>query len=711
MKQVTQSLRTGAIELAEVPAPAPRPGHVVIRTSRTLVSTGTERMLVEFGQGNLLQKARQQPDKVQKVIDKMRKDGIRATLDAVFAKFGEPVPLGYCNMGRVVETGPGVRAFAPGDRVVSNGKHAEVVAAPVNLCAAVPADVTDEEAAFTIIGAIALQGIRLIQPTLGETVVVQGLGLIGLIAVQILRASGCRVIGVDLDQAKLELAARFGATTVNLANGEDPIAVAMATTGGHGVDGVVITASTTSNEPIHQAAQMCRKRGRIVLVGVVGLSLSRGDFYEKELTFQVSCSYGPGRYDPNYEEKGQDYPFGFVRWTEQRNMEAVLGLMASGKLDVKPLITHRYSIDDAAAAYKTITDEKSSMGVILEYPQGESTSATAVLNRTIETRPAAIPDGPRISFIGSGNYAQAVLIPAFAKSGARFRGIASNNGLTARTMAQRFGFERITTSPDELLHDTETDAVIVATRHDSHADYVVKALNAGKHVFVEKPLALSLEGIDAIAAASAARPECQIMIGFNRRFSPLIQTAIKLLRAKPGPHSFLMTVNAGALPGDHWAHDSLLGGGRIVGEACHFLDLLRFLAGAPAASSSIIRMAGPAKDTVAITLGFDNGCLGTIVYYANGGASFPKERLEIFSGGSILQLDDFRNLTGYSWPGFRKHKLSKQDKGQLACTHAFALALANGSSAPIPRHEIFEVSRLIIDLATRLDAGQTSTRL
>ncbi|MGE5563258.1 MAG: bi-domain-containing oxidoreductase [Bacillota bacterium] len=701
MKQVTQSLRSGAIELAEVPAPAAVPGQLVIRSSRTLVSAGTERMIVEFGQGNLLQKARRQPEKVKQVIDKMRSDGIRPTIEAVFAKFGEPVPLGYCNMGRVVETGPGVTGFAAGDRVVSNGRHAEVIAAPVNLCAAVPPNVSDDEAAFTIIGAIALQGIRLINPTLGELVVVQGLGLIGLVAVQLFRANGCRVIGIDVDESKLELARRFGAETVNLAGGQDPVEAAKAHSGGRGVDAVLITASSSSNELVHQAATMCRKRGRIVLVGVVGLSLSRADFYEKELTFQVSCSYGPGRYDPNYEDKGQDYPFGFVRWTEQRNMDAVLNLMSTGRLDVKPLITHRYPIDNASAAYETITGDKSSMGVILEYPVDELPDA-AVLARTIDARPAKPTGKPAISFIGSGSYAQAVLIPAFARSGARLRGIASNNGLSVRTTAGKFGFERITTAADEVICDADTDAVVIATRHDSHAAYVIRALAAGKHVFVEKPLALTIEEVDAVAEATAAAPDLHLMIGFNRRFSPLTQTAKRLLRAKSGPHSFMMTVNAGELPRDHWAQDRVLGGGRIIGEACHFVDLLRFLADARVASSSIERMGGVTNDTVAITLAFENGCLGTIAYYANGEKSFPKERLEIFSGGSVLQLDNFRTLTGFGWPGFQKQSLRRQDKGQNACSEAFMASLRSGRAAPIPLDQLFEVSRLIVQLDAQL---------
>jgi threonine dehydrogenase-like Zn-dependent dehydrogenase len=412
MKQILQSLKTGATEVAEVPCPAVRRGQLLIRSSHTLVSAGTERMLVEFGKASYIDKARQQPDKVRMVLDKIRTDGLMPTVEAVFNKLDQPLPLGYCNVGTVLEAGAGVAGFAPGDRVVSNGKHAEVVSRAAEPVRRVPDAVADEEAAFTVLGAIALQGIRLVQPTLGETVVVTGLGLIGLVAVQLLRAHGCRVLGLDFDPEKLALAKSFGAEVVNLAAGQDPVAVALAYSRGRGVDAVIITASTKSNEPVHQAALMCRKRGRIVLVGVTGLELSRADFYEKELSFQVSCSYGPGRYDPAYEEKGNDYPVGFVRWTEQRNLEAVLDMMADGRLDVKPLISHRFALDQAEAAYALVGGSGPSLGILLQYPTAEQKPADVLRQPTVALGAdvpvaGAAAGGAVLGFVGSGNYATA----------------------------------------------------------------------------------------------------------------------------------------------------------------------------------------------------------------------------------------------------------------------------------------------------------------
>ncbi len=417
MKQVLQNLKNGSTEIAEVPAPRAGRGQLLMRTTRTLVSAGTERMMVNFGKAGLIDKARQQPDKVRMVLDKIRTDGLMPTIAAVRNKLDQPLAMGYCNVGEVVEVGAGVTGYAVGDRVASNGKHAELVAVPVNLCAKVPDAVPDDAAAFTVLGAIALQGIRLAQPTLGETVVVTGLGLIGLVTVQLLRAHGCRVLGLDFDADKLALARRFGAEVVDLKSGADPVAAALEYSRGRGVDAVIVTASTKSNEPMHQAAQMCRKRGRIVLVGVTGLELSRADFFEKELSFQVSCSYGPGRYDPNYEDKGQDYPVGFVRWTEQRNFEAVLDMLAEGRLDVAPLVSHRFGVAEAERAYAVVGGSEPSLGIVLGFAEPGSEAAAPV--RTVALVPTAAAtiakvDGtPSVSVIGAGNYAGAVLIPAF----------------------------------------------------------------------------------------------------------------------------------------------------------------------------------------------------------------------------------------------------------------------------------------------------------
>lgn len=713
MKQVLQSLKTGATEVANVPAPAARRGQVLVRTRRSLVSVGTERMLVEFGKAGWLEKARLQPEKVRMVLDKIRTDGLAPTFGAVMNKLDQPLPLGYCNVGVALEAGAAT-GFVRGDRVVSNGHHAEVVSVAKNLCARVPDGVSDEEAAFTVIGAIALQGIRLAEPTLGESVVVTGMGLIGLIAVQLLRSQGCRVMAIDFDQQRLEMARRFGATVVNPGS-EDPVAAAQSFSRGRGVDAVLITAATKSNEPMHQAAQMSRKRGRIVLVGVAGLELSRADFFEKELTFQVSCSYGPGRYDPVYEERGIDYPVGFVRWTEQRNFEAVLDMMADRRLDVRPLVSHRIPIADALRAYELVSGGESALGIVLEYPEESVLSEADLRSDSVElsavNTTSAGTSIPSISFIGSGNYATAVLIPAFKATDARLRTIVSRGGVTGVHAGRKFGFESTTTESDRVFSDSGTDAVVIATRHDTHAGFVVRALESGKHVFVEKPLALSVTELDQIAAAYATasandrRPI--LMVGFNRRFSPHARQARVLLEGVREPMAMVMTVNAGAIPPEHWTQDPLVGGGRIIGEACHFIDLMRYLTGSPITSFeavSIGKAAGVSTtdDKATIILRFADGSIGTIVYLANGHKSFPKERLEVFAGGRILQFDNFRKLEGYGWTSFSKSKLWKQDKGQVACAAAFVSAVRTGGPAPIPFDEVLEVSRVAVVVAEAL---------
>ena len=704
MKQILQSLKTGITEVAELPVPAVKRGQLLIASSQTLVSAGTERMLVEFGKAGYLEKARQQPDKVRMVLDKIRTDGLMPTLEAVFNKLDQPLPLGYCNVGRVAALGAGTQGFDVGDRVVSNGKHAEAVSVPVNLCAKVPAAVPDEEAAFTVLGAIALQGIRLVQPTLGETVVVTGLGLIGLVTVQLLRAHGCRVLGLDFGADKLAMARSFGAETVDLAAGQDPVAAAMSYSRGRGVDAVIVTAATKSSEPMHQAALMSRKRGRIVLVGVTGLELSRADFFEKELTFQVSCSYGPGRYDANYEERGNDYPVGFVRWTEQRNLEAVLDMMADGRLDVKPLISHRFTIDEASQAYELVGGAGKSLGILLSYPGLTVDARARTVAVTAGEAPPARSTALGVSVIGSGNYATAVLLPAFKLAGARLRSVVSSAGVSGLHAARKFGFEETTTDSDRVFADAQSGALVITTRHDSHAQYVLRAIDAGKHVFVEKPLCLTLDELDAIEAALAARRAAagvapMLMVGFNRRFAPQVERMRQLLAGAVGPKAFIMTVNAGSIPAEHWTQDAAVGGGRIVGEACHFIDLLRHLAASPISGWERTDMASASGDTVTLQLRFADGSIGTVHYFANGSKAFPKERLEVFAAGRVIQLDNFRKLTGFGWPGFTKMNLWRQDKGQKACVSRFVAAMKSDCIAPIPVDELLEVSRISIEVA------------
>jgi predicted dehydrogenase/threonine dehydrogenase-like Zn-dependent dehydrogenase len=710
MKQILQNLKTGSTELTEIPSPRCRPGHLLIRSSSTLVSAGTERMLVEFGKANLLDKARQQPEKVRMVLDKIKTDGVLPTLEAVRNKLDQPLPMGYCNVGVVVEVGRGVTDFSVGDRVASNGKHAEMVCVPKNLCAKVPDSVSDEASAFTVIGAIGLQGIRLIQPTLGEAVVVTGLGLIGLMTVQLLKAHGCRVLGLDYDTGKLALAQKLGADTVDLNQTADPLGASMMFSRGRGVDAVLITASTKSNEPVHQAAQMCRKRGRIVLVGVTGLELSRADFYEKELSFQVSCSYGPGRYDSQYEDNGHDYPIGHVRWTEQRNFEAVLDMLADGRLQTDVLISHRIPFDQATTAYDLISSRSPSLGIILQYPEPDAFSHSRLLRRTIARLEEPLegersPATPVVGCIGAGNYATQVLLPAFKKTGIAFRTVASSTGVSAAHAGSKFGFSEVTSDNQCVIESPDNNTVIIATRHDSHAALAAEALKAGKHVFVEKPLAITREELTMLCHVyeDCLRPQASspiVMVGFNRRFAPQIQRMRQMLAGISEPKTFAMTINAGHIPRDHWTQDRLIGGGRIIGEGCHFVDLLRFLAASPIVG---VQAMSTVEDSVTVTLRFADGSIGTVHYFSNGHKSFPKEQLEVFCSGKVLKLDNFRKLRGYGWPGFRKMDLWSQDKGQAACVTAFVDAIRRGACSPIPWDELVEVTQVTFDIMDALN--------
>lgn len=708
MKQILQDMAKGGTTIAEAPAPQVSRGSVVINTRISLISAGTERMLVGFGKASYLEKARQQPEKVKMVLEKIQTDGLMTTIEAVQSKLSQPLVLGYCNVGIVAELGSEVDGFKIGDRVVSNGAHSDIVKVPKNLCARIPDNVEDAQAAFVVVASIGLQGIRLAEPTLGESFVVTGVGLIGLLTVQLLIAHGCRVLAIDFDDSKLELARQFGAVTCNPGKGEDPVAAGMAFSRGHGVDGVIITASTKVSDPVTQAARMSRKRGRIVMVGVTGLELNRADFYEKELSFQVSCSYGPGRYDSNYEDRGQDYPIGFVRWTEQRNFEAVLDMLASGQLNVKPLISHQFNFEDAALAYQALTDDRSGLGIILEYTSNVAERAI----KEVSLNPAATfnPEVPVLAFVGAGNYASRVLIPAFKAAGAQLHTIVTAGGISGVIHGKKTGFAKASTDLEAALSEPEINTVAVVTRHDTHARFVSQALEAGKNVFVEKPLAISqleLEQVQqAYWQAHGRGSSPHLMVGFNRRFSPQVAKMKTLLASVKEPKTFLLTMNAGAIPSNHWTQDNAVGGGRIIGEACHFVDLMRFLAGSKIVSVQARRMGDSpgieiVEDRASITLGFEDGSFGTIIYTANGASSFPKERVEVFTAGRVLQLDNFRKLKGYGWPGFAKLNLWKQDKGQHQCALNFIDSIKTGQPA-IPVDEIFEVARVTIEIAELL---------
>lgn len=703
MKQVLQDLSNGNTLIEDVPSPMLKPGHVKIRTHKTLVSVGTEKMLVDFGRANLIQKARQQPDKVRMVLDKVKTDGLVPTYEAVKNKLSQPLPMGYCNVGTVIELGAGVTEFKIGDRVVSNGHHAEVVVVPKNLCAQVPDQVSDEAAAFTVIGAIALQGMRIVNPTFGETIAVFGMGIIGILTVQLLRANGCQVLAIDFDQDRLTLAQQYGAKTINLAQGQDPVAIAMAHSKGVGIDGVIIAASTTSNDPVHQAANMCRKRGRIVLVGVVGLNLSRADFYEKELSFQVSCSYGPGRYDSLYEQQGQDYPIGFVRWTEQRNFEAVLQGLNTGSIHVDHLITHRFKIDDADKAYDAVT-QGSSLGILLEC-DANKLEETVLSSRVVLNAPSTKAiEKVSLGLIGAGNYASKVLLPAFADTGVTFHSAISSSGVSGVSAAKKFNFMQCTTDVEEIFHSKDINTVVVASRHDSHANYVVRALQAGMHVFCEKPLAINnaqlAEVKQAYQLAENNGTLPVLMLGFNRRFSPLSEQVAANLHSRSEPIAINILVNAGAIPADSWIQDLESGGGRIIGEGCHFVDLCRYFVGERISGVHAMALRNSkdniCTDKLMMSLEFEDGSIASIQYLANGSAAFPKERVEVFSGGSVFQIDNFRSLR--SWGGGPNKRLWRQDKGQGRCVDQFVEAIKEGRSSPIAFSEMIEVTEATFEL-------------
>jgi predicted dehydrogenase/threonine dehydrogenase-like Zn-dependent dehydrogenase len=718
MKQLFQHLDTGETALLDVPAPQVARGHVVVRSQASVVSAGTERMLVDFGKANPVQKARQQPEKVREVVDKARTDGVTATVSAVRSKLGQPMPLGYCNAGVVEAVGADVHGVCVGDRVASNGPHAEVVALGQNLVAPMPEGVSFEAAAFAPLAAIGLHGARRAAPTLGERFVVIGLGLVGLLTVQVLRAHGCEVLGVDLDPARVRLARNFGAEAVDASPGEDPIAAASAFTGGVGADGVLIAASTKSDEPVRQAAGMCRRRGRIVLIGVADLSLSRQVFYDKELSFQVSCSYGPGRYDPAYEAGGADYPLPYVRWTEGRNFEAVLRLMATGALDVEPLVTHRFDFDDAPRGYDALAEGDSSLGIVLHYPQaadhdgGEPARPRKVtVEPTSDPTRAASSAAGGVGVIGAGNYATQTVLPALVQADVDRAVIASSGGTSAGVAARRFGFRAAASDAQTVIDDPQVGAVFVLTRHDSHASLAAEALAAGKSVFVEKPLAIDADGLAEVRTAWAAAVESGapcLTVGFNRRFSPHVQRARQLLASVRSPKALVMTVNAGPLPADHWLNDPTVGGGRLIGEGCHFVDLLRHLVGAPITDVTATPLADEshAPQSFTGTVRFADGSLGTLHYFAGGHRRFPKERLEVFAGGRTLVIDNFKRLRTFGWRGLTDVRIGRQDKGHRGLLTAFLAAAGGHGPQPIAVDELFEVS----DAVLQAEASSSSAR-
>ena len=689
MKQIIQDLKNGDTILEEVPAPIAKDGHILIRTTRSLVSLGTERMLIEFGKAGWISKARQQPERVKMVLNKIKTDGLKPTYYTIVNKLAQPIPLGYSNAGVVIGIGKGVSEFKIGDRVISNGNHAEIVSVPQNLVAKIPDGVTDEEAAFTVLGAIGLQGMRLAAPTFGETVVVIGLGLIGQITAQLLKANACKVIGLDYEEDKLTLANGLGITTGNPSI-DDPVKLVQSLTNDVGADAVIITASNKGNDIIAQAANMSRKKGRIVLIGVIGLELNRSDFFEKELTFQVSCSYGPGRYDPGYEQKGNDYPIGYVRWTEKRNFEAVLNAIAGKQLNVLPLISERVLLQNFAQTYNNMSGSKS-IATILEYAEGISSNTITYKNKDFAGQKGII------GIIGAGNFTGAVILPSLKKNNENIKIIASANGLSATTLAKKFDIAKATSDYHEALNDTEIDTIFVTTRHSQHASMAIQALKAGKHVFVEKPLAINNEELDALVE-TYNNSNTSVSVGFNRRFAPLAQKMKKLLGNTDAPMNIIATMNAGAIPANSWVHDMASGGGRIVGEACHFIDLCTYITGSKVKAVCMNAMGtSPTEDTDngSILLQYENGSTAVINYFSNGSKMYDKERVEVYSQERTLVMENWRKLTGFGFSGFSSTS-SKQDKGHADQFNLLMKSIKSGSNPIIPFDELVNTTRASI---------------
>jgi predicted dehydrogenase/threonine dehydrogenase-like Zn-dependent dehydrogenase len=701
VRQVIQNVRTRTLSIADVPDPLVRPGHLLIQNVCSMISAGTEKSVIDLASKSLIGKARARPDQVRQVLQKIKTEGLWNTIEQVTQKLNEPIGLGYSSTGYVVACGEGVQGFKPGDRVASNGPHAGLVCIPKHLCAAVPENVSFEQAAFTVIASIAMQGIRLSRAALGETVLVVGLGLIGQIAVKLLRAQGCRVIGTDLDPSKCQLAIEMGADE---ALPRCSAAEVSQLTRGIGADVVLITAATPSDAPVRLAADCVRQKGRVVVVGAVGLNLPRQPFYLKEAEFVISCSYGAGRYDPEYEERGHDYPVGHVRWTEQRNMQAILDLMGSGRLDLSRLISHRFSVDEADRAYEMIQKgTEPYLGVVLNFgPEADRKPAAS-----IEWKPVRKDGKIGIGCLGAGGFARMVLIPAIRKSNKLHpRMLCSAGGLSATVGGQSLGFDAVTADEQELIRDPGVDVVFVITRHNQHARQVIECLRAGKHVFVEKPLALTVAELAEIEAAlqQAPEPKPLLTVGFNRRFSPAAQTVKDFFSKVRAPLTVSIRFNAGMLPADHWTQDELIGGGRIIGEACHALDLATYLVGAPPVRVYAESIGGPqapqiTDDQCFITLRHANGGISNIGYLSGGDKSFPKERIEVLGGGRLAVIDDFRTAT-MSVGGTVTTKKWQQDKGHRCEIATFADALARGDVPPISWPELRAVSLAAI-LAVR----------
>ena len=721
MKQLLQNLRTGETTIADVPVPSPRPGTALVRTAVSLVSAGTERMVVEFAEKSLVGKARSRPDLVRQVVDKARRDGLATTIEAAFNRLDQPMPLGYSSSGTIVAVGEGVQGFKVGQRVACAGGgyavHAEYAIVPQNLLAYMPDELDFESGAFATLGAIALHGFRLGDVQLGERVAVIGLGLLGLLAVQISAAAGCKVLGIDLDQGRVNLAQELGVPAVLRSDAEQ---ASTSFTGNKGYDAVIICADTPSSDPIELAGSIARDRARVIAVGAVGMQIPRKIYYEKELTLINSRSYGPGRYDPAYEEDGGDYPIGYVRWTEGRNLQGFVDLLSIGRVDIRPLISHRFPIDNAPDAYEIITGKRAgpSLGLLLMYDQAEEAVDVPTANQGQSGRVAASlhryepVQTVSLGVLGAGNFAMSVMLPALKSTPhIELAGIASASGLSAQHAASKYRFGYATSDEHRIMDDPSINTIAILTRHKLHARQVKAGIQAGKNVFCEKPLALTPEELDGLVGILVDYPSSMLTVGYNRRFSPLAQRLYEFIMDRREPLYAHYRVNAGYLPPDHWLHDHAQGGGRMIGEACHFVDFLTFLVGdcpVSVSANALPDIGRYREDNVLLHFTFPDGSIGTVSYLANGDRSYAKERIEVFSGGRIAVLDDFRSLELVN-QGSRSTVRSRfrQDKGHKAEWSAFVNAIRTGSPPPIPYDHLFGVTRATFAAVQALHMGET----
>ena len=696
MKQLFQSLKNGQLYLEDIPNRKPDSNNICIKTSISLLSPGTEKMLLDFGKSGILKKALTQPERVKEVINKMKIEGVFETYQKVLNKLDQPIPLGYCNVGIVESVGKDVKNYKVGDRVVSNGFHAEFVEVPENLCQKIPDNVTDEQAVFTILSSISLHGIRLSEPTLGETYVVIGMGLVGLLCTELLILNGCNVISVDIDSSRLEHAKNLGAETVHLSEKMSIDDAVSAISGKHLVDAVIISTSSQSSDPVDIAAKVCRKKGRIILVGTADIRFSRQDLYEKEISFKVSSSYGPGRYDKNYEDKSIDYPIAYVRWTQNRNFESILNLIDKGSFKPDKLITDRFNFENFEQGYEAL-NKNNSLGIIFQYNLESSVQRdTLVLNN----KTSAPKDSMKVDFIGAGNYATSVLMPKLEKNNVDFNMLLTKSGLNTPNVLKKYSFNGVTSNADEIFKNGNSDIVFVASSHSSHAKFLIQAIDADKNIFLEKPLCINFEQLNEIKNKINNSPQLpSIMMGFNRRFSPLVQKIKNVLSTNKYPLAIEYTINAGNISNDHWIQDKEEGGGRLIGEACHFIDLAVFLSDSDIDDYSVMHSDALNRDTFSISVKFKNSSIANINYFSNGNSKYPKEILKVFFNDKVIVLDNFKKLKSYGVKSLKNISYFSQKKGQAECIKGFIETIKKGERSPIKLQEILKVSEISLELS------------